>query len=115
MDFFADPGEFIALVGPSGSGKSTLLRLLLGFEQPESGSIAYDGFDMSGLDPQRLRRQLGVVLQEGSLLPGDIFTNIIGSSLATIDDAWAAARMAGTSRSPGRSPSSPARPRPPWT
>jgi NHLM bacteriocin system ABC transporter ATP-binding protein len=96
VSFAADPGEFVALVGPSGSGKSTLLRLLLGFEQPESGSIAYDGFDLSGLDPQRLRRQLGVVLQDGSLLPGDIFNNIVGSAVdLTINDAWEAARLAG--------------------
>jgi ABC-type bacteriocin/lantibiotic exporter with double-glycine peptidase domain len=96
VSFHADPGEFIALVGPSGSGKSTLLRLLLGFEWPESGTIAYDGFDLSGLDPQRLRRQLGVVLQEAALLPGDIFSNIVGSAVdLTLSDAWAAARLAG--------------------
>jgi ABC-type bacteriocin/lantibiotic exporter with double-glycine peptidase domain len=96
VSFDAHPGEFIALVGPSGSGKSTLLRLLLGFEQPVSGSIAYDGFDVAGLDPWRLRRQLGVVLQAGHLLPGDIFTNIVGSAVdLTLNDAWEAARLAG--------------------
>ncbi|MHC4218086.1 MAG: NHLP bacteriocin export ABC transporter permease/ATPase subunit [Planctomycetota bacterium] len=96
VSFDANPGEFIALVGPSGSGKSTLLRLLLGFEQPQSGSIAYDGFDVAGLDPWRLRRQLGVVLQDGNLLPGDIFTNIVGSAVdLTLNDAWDAARLAG--------------------
>jgi NHLM bacteriocin system ABC transporter ATP-binding protein len=96
VTFDAEPGEFIALVGPSGSGKSTLLRLLLGFEQPDSGSIAYDGFDAAGLDPWRLRRQLGVVLQNGDLLPGDIFTNIVGSAVdLTLNDAWEAARHAG--------------------
>jgi ATP-binding cassette subfamily C protein len=96
VSFDANPGEFIALVGPSGSGKSTLLRLLLGFEQPQSGSIAYDGFDVAGLDPWRLRRQLGVVLQDGNLLPGDIFTNIVGSAVdLTLNDAWEAARLAG--------------------
>jgi ABC-type bacteriocin/lantibiotic exporter with double-glycine peptidase domain len=96
VSFDAHPGEFIALVGPSGSGKSTLLRLLLGFEQPESGSIAYDGYDLAGLDPWRLRRQLGVVLQDGHLLPGDIFTNIVGSAVdLTLNDAWDAARLAG--------------------
>ncbi|WP_456426423.1 NHLP bacteriocin export ABC transporter permease/ATPase subunit [Rhodocaloribacter sp.] len=91
----AHPGEFIALVGPSGSGKSTILRLLLGFETPESGSLYYDGQDLSGLDIQAVRRQIGVVLQNGRLMSGDIFTNIAGSSLATLDDAWEAARMAG--------------------
>jgi ATP-binding cassette subfamily C protein len=88
-------GEFVAFVGPSGSGKSTLLRLLLGFEEPESGSIYYDGQDLSGLDIQALRRQIGVVLQNGRLMTGDIFNNIVGSTMATLDDAWEAARMAG--------------------
>ena len=92
-----DPGEFVALVGSSGSGKSTLFRLLLGFEAPESGSIYYNGHDLSGLDVREVRRQLGVVLQDGKVMTGDIFTNIIGSSLLTINDAWEAARMAGLS------------------
>lgn len=89
------PGEMVAFVGPSGCGKSTIFRLLLGFETPESGAIYYDGKDLSGLDVQTLRRQLGVVLQSSRLLSGDIFTNIVGSSPLTLDDAWEAARMAG--------------------
>jgi NHLM bacteriocin system ABC transporter ATP-binding protein len=89
------PGEFVAFVGPSGSGKSTLLRLLLGFEQLESGAIYFDGQDLSGLDVHALRRQLGVVLQNGRLMSGDIFTNISGSAAIAMDDAWEAARMAG--------------------
>jgi ATP-binding cassette subfamily C protein len=88
-------GEFVAFVGPSGSGKSTLLRLLLGFETPESGAVYYDGQDLSGVDVQALRRQIGVVLQSGRLMSGDLFTNIVGASSATLDDAWEAARMAG--------------------
>jgi len=88
-------GEFVALVGPSGSGKSTMLRLLLGFETPEAGSIYYDGHDLARLDRQALRRQIGVTLQNGRLMAGDIFSNIVGSSLATVDDAWESARMAG--------------------
>jgi ATP-binding cassette subfamily C protein len=90
-----DPGEFAAIVGGSGGGKSTLLRLLLGFESPESGTIYYDGQDLSGLDVVAVRRQLGVVLQNGSIMAGDIFSNIVGSSSLTQDDAWEAARMAG--------------------
>jgi len=90
----ADPGEFIALVGPSGSGKSTILRLLIGFETPESGSIFYDGQRLAELDIQSVRRQLGVVLQGGKLLSGDIFECIAGGSRLTMEDAWEAARMA---------------------
>ena len=85
----------MAFVGASGSGKSTLLRLLLGFEKPLSGAIYFDGQDIAGLDIQEVRAQMGVVLQNGKLLPGDILTNIIGSSPLTVDHAWEAARMAG--------------------
>lgn len=88
-------GQFVAIVGPSGSGKSTLLRCLLGFEQPSAGAIFYDGQDMSVVDISAIRRQLGVVLQNGMILPGDIFKNIVGSSGLTLDDAWEAARLCG--------------------
>jgi ATP-binding cassette subfamily C protein len=90
-----EPGLFVALVGPSGSGKSTLLRLLLGFEIPSAGAVYYDGQDLSGLDVVSVRRQMGVVLQDGKLFSGDIFTNIIGSLPLTVDDAWEAARLVG--------------------
>lgn len=95
ISFRVRPGEFVAFVGPSGSGKSTLFRLLLGFEHPEAGSISYDEQDLSGLDVQAVRRQIGVVLQSGRVMGGDLYTNIVGASLATLDDAWEAARMAG--------------------
>jgi ABC-type bacteriocin/lantibiotic exporter with double-glycine peptidase domain len=95
VSFSIRPGEFVAFVGASGSGKSTLLRLLLGFERPMSGAIYYDGQDLSGLDIQNVRLQMGIVLQNGKLLPGDILTNIIGSAPLTVDDAWEAVRLAG--------------------
>lgn len=95
VSFRAAPGEFIALVGPSGAGKSTCLRLLLGFEKPTSGSIYFDGQDLSGLAAQSVRRQIGVVLQTGRPMAGSIFSNIVGSSNLGIDAAWEAARMAG--------------------
>jgi len=96
VSFKAEAGEFIALVGSSGSGKSTMIRLLLGFEEPESGSIFFDGQDLPSLDIQSLRRQIGVVLQHGEPMIGDIFQNIIGNNASlTMDDAWRAAKMAG--------------------
>ena len=88
-------GSFVALVGPSGSGKSTLLRLLLGFETAESGSIRFDGHELSTVDVSAIRRQIGVVLQTASLTPGDILSNIVGASAHGLEDAWEAARMAG--------------------
>ncbi|MEU9046715.1 MULTISPECIES: NHLP bacteriocin export ABC transporter permease/ATPase subunit [unclassified Kitasatospora] len=90
-----EPGEFVAVVGPSGSGKSTVLRLLLGFERPEAGTVLYDGQDLGELEVSAVRRQCGVVLQHGALLAGDIKANIVGSTNHTLDDAWAAAEMAG--------------------
>lgn len=89
------PGTFVAFVGPSGSGKSTVLRLLLGFEAPTSGSVYYDSQDLAGLNLQALRRQIGVVLQNGKVISGSILTNIVGSSLFTLEDAWEAARLSG--------------------
>lgn len=91
----AEPGEFVAIAGPSGSGKSTLFRLLLGFERPARGAVSYDGKNLDGLDHEAVRRQLGVVLQHGELLPGDIATNILGSKNLPLERAWKAAELAG--------------------
>lgn len=91
----AEPGEFIAFVGPSGSGKSTTIRLLLGFDTPEVGTVYYDGQDVSGLNIAAVRRQLGVVLQNGRINSASLFENISGGALVTMDEAWEAARMAG--------------------
>ncbi len=91
----ANPGEFIAIVGPSGSGKSTLLKLLLGFHPPASGAILYDGKPMRRLDPIKVRRQIGSVIQNGELIQGNVYFNIMGAkSDATEEDAWEAARLA---------------------
>jgi NHLM bacteriocin system ABC transporter ATP-binding protein len=88
-------GEFLAVVGPSGSGKSTLLRLLLGFETPQAGSVLFDGHDLATLDPQAVRRQLGVVLQDGRLFAGSIRENISGTGHFNLQQVWEAARLAG--------------------
>jgi ATP-binding cassette subfamily C protein len=95
VSLYANPGEFIALVGSSGSGKSTLFRLLLGFDIAEAGSIYYDGQDLSDLDVDAVRRQMGVVLQNGQLQSASIFENIAGNAQISWDEAWEAARMAG--------------------
>lgn len=87
-------GEFVAITGPSGSGKSTLLRLLLGFEKPSAGAIYYDGNDLQTLDVGEVRRQLGVVLQDGKVFEGSIFDNIVGSAGLTVADASEAVRIA---------------------
>ena len=89
------PGEYVAMVGPSGSGKSTLFRMLLGFEKSESGVVFYDGKALDTLDVSAVRRQLGVVLQNGKLVTGSIFENICGGLPLSLEQAWTAARMAG--------------------
>ena len=71
------------------------MRLLLGFETPKSGAIYYDGQDLAELSLPSVRSQMGVVLQNGQLMSGDIFTNIVGTRLLTQKDAWEAAEAAG--------------------
>lgn len=95
VSFDVKAGENLAIVGRSGCGKSTLLRLLLGFEQPRQGSIVFDGQDLAELNPTSVRSQMGIVLQNGQLMTGDILTNIVGQSALTLSDAWAAAEAAG--------------------
>lgn len=95
VSFQIEAGENVAIVGGSGCGKSTLLRLLLGFEKPKSGAVYYDGQDLSELSVSSVRSQMGVVLQNGQLMSGDLFMNIVGTSTLTMDDAWRAAEAAG--------------------
>ena len=89
------PGEFLAVVGATGCGKSTLLRLLMGFESPQKGNIYYDKKDISKIDLESLRKQIGVVMQDGKLFQGDIYSNIvITAPELSMDDAWDAAKIA---------------------
>ena len=71
------------------------MRLLLGFDQPEQGVVAYDGQDLARLNHRFLRRQLGTVLQQTSLFPATIGDNIRGATNATQKEIWAAAAKAG--------------------
>ncbi|TNC05960.1 NHLP bacteriocin export ABC transporter permease/ATPase subunit [Methylobacterium terricola] len=89
------PGEYVAVVGPSGGGKSSLFRLLLGFERPEAGAIFYDGKALDTLDVATVRRQLGVVLQDGRLTTGSLYDIICGGLPLPMAQALEAARLAG--------------------
>jgi ATP-binding cassette subfamily C protein len=95
LSFHIEPGEFVAVVGPSGAGKSTLIRLLLGFDQPESGSVFFDSKDLAELDLKKFRSQIGVVLQGGGLLPGDILSNVRCSRPFSTEQVEEALRLAG--------------------
>ena len=71
-----EPGEFVALAAPSGAGKSTLLRIILGLYHPTKGRVLYDGQEASKWGLSNLRRQMGVVMQDDTLLAGSIEENI---------------------------------------
>ena len=64
IDLVIEPGEFTALVGPSGAGKTTLFQLLLRFHDPQNGTVRIDGIDIASVDPQALRRRIGLVPQD---------------------------------------------------
>jgi ATP-binding cassette, subfamily B, bacterial len=76
VSFTVAPGEKVAIVGPTGAGKSTLVRLLLGLYRPQAGSITFDGRPMDELGLSRLRRAIGVVLQDAFIISGTIRENI---------------------------------------
>ncbi|PTR16215.1 ATP-binding cassette subfamily B multidrug efflux pump [Nitrosospira sp. Nsp2] len=89
------PGERVGLVGSSGAGKSTLINLLLRFYEIEAGGIRIDGLDIRELTQDSLRRAIGVVAQDTSLLHRSIAENIAyGSTGATPAQIAAAARRA---------------------
>ena len=76
LSFRIAPGEHIALVGPTGSGKTTLIRLLCRLYEPQQGQIFLDGVEIREIPLQRLRSQLGVVLQDTFLFSGNVADNL---------------------------------------
>ena len=75
VSFFADEGELLGLLGPSGCGKSTLLRLLAGLEEPDAGTVTFDGRLLDGLAPKQ--RGFGLMFQDLALFPHmDVFGNV---------------------------------------
>ena len=99
------PGQYVAIVGATGCGKSTLLRLMLGFESPQKGAVYVDGKDIAAVDLKSFRRNIGVVMQNGKLFTGDIFSNIIISApWLTMDEAWHAAELSGIAEDIRRMP-----------
>ncbi|EAQ07510.1 ABC transporter ATP-binding protein [Yoonia vestfoldensis] len=89
------PGEKVGLVGQSGAGKSTLVKLLLRFYDIEQGSIAIDGQDIATVTQDSLRRAIGMVQQDSSLLHRSVRENILyGHPEATEDQMIAAAKQA---------------------
>jgi subfamily B ATP-binding cassette protein HlyB/CyaB len=90
------PGEVVGLVGPSGSGKSTLARLLLRLYTPNAGRIRIDGLDLAVVDPEWLRRRIGVVAQEARLFDRSVRENIaLADPAMPIERVIRAAELAG--------------------
>ncbi|MFN0063758.1 MAG: peptidase domain-containing ABC transporter [Myxococcaceae bacterium] len=69
-------GQTVAIVGESGSGKSTLARLLIGLHSPTKGRVRYDAHDLTQLEMNSLRSQLGVVTQTAHIFAGSVRENI---------------------------------------
>ncbi|KZR62599.1 MULTISPECIES: ABC transporter ATP-binding protein [Prochlorococcus] len=76
LSFRISAGEHVALVGPTGSGKTTLIRLLCRLYEPQAGRIMLDGIDIKTIPLWRLRKQLGVVLQDTFLFSGNVADNL---------------------------------------
>ena len=70
------PGETVALVGPSGAGKSTVFQLLLRFYDPDSGDIKLEGVSLDQTDPRAVRKQIGLVPQDGIIFSENVLENI---------------------------------------
>jgi ABC-type multidrug transport system fused ATPase/permease subunit len=96
IDLDIPAGTTVALVGHTGAGKSTIAKLLARFYDPRAGTIAIDGHDLRRVTQESLRRQLGIVPQEGFLFAGSVRENIaFGRPGASEEEITAAARAIG--------------------
>lgn len=93
VDISVPAGKTVAIVGPTGSGKSTLTKILLKFYKSPEGSVSFAGQDLSLIDPEQLRSDVGLVSQDTFLFQGSIFDNIAyGKPGATREEVLEAAR-----------------------
>jgi len=76
VDLQVPPGQTLALVGATGAGKSTFAKLVARFYDPQTGTVRVDGHDLRGVRQRALRRQLGIVPQEGFLFSGSVRENV---------------------------------------
>ncbi|MHB8354434.1 MAG: type I secretion system permease/ATPase, partial [Burkholderiales bacterium] len=96
VSFRIEPGESVVMLGKVGSGKSTILKLIMGFYEPQAGSVLVDGIDLRQIDPADLRRNVGYVSQESILFYGTLRDNIVfGAPYADDSAILATAGLAG--------------------
>jgi ATP-binding cassette subfamily B protein len=96
VDLHVPPGQTLALVGTTGAGKSTFAKLVARFYDPQRGRVLVDGHDLTGVQQLALRRQLGIVPQEGFLFSGSVRENIaFGRPEATLEEIEDAAAAVG--------------------
>ena len=96
VSFKIQAGERVGIIGKIGSGKSTIEKLMMGLYEPQEGSILIDDTDIRQLDPSELRRQIGYVAQDISLMFGTVKDNItLGARFADDSYILTAAEIAG--------------------
>jgi ATP-binding cassette subfamily B protein len=98
VDLHVPPGQTLALVGATGAGKSTFAKLVARFYDPQQGIVRVDGHDLRGVQQRALRRQLGIVPQEGFLFSGSVRENVaFGRPEASEEEIEAAIAAVGAS------------------
>jgi ABC-type multidrug transport system fused ATPase/permease subunit len=96
VDLHVPPGQTLALVGATGAGKSTFAKLVARFYDPQKGRVLVDGHDLRGVQQRALRRQLGIVPQEGFLFSGSVRENVsFGRPEASLEEIESAIRTVG--------------------
>ena len=95
ITFSVAPGQTVGIVGPTGAGKSSLVGLIPRFYDATGGTVAVDGVDVKQLDPEALRRRIGVVAQSPVLFAGTVRSNLLWGREDAGDDAlWQALEAA---------------------
>jgi ATP-binding cassette, subfamily B, multidrug efflux pump len=94
INFSAQPGQTIAIVGPTGAGKTTIINLIPRFYEVSQGSVTIDGLDVRDVSGESLREQIGIVLQDSFLFSDTVMNNIrFGKPSATDEEVKAVARL----------------------